>query len=262
MLTGAKAEPAWRGELLQVPDAQAAVAAVERAGPAGRRGAGQGVARREPAARGAGADRGAAAVRTILVAGGVALVLALFGTPLAIRIFTRRGYGQEIREDGPAAARHQARHPARWAATVIVIATAGRVPGRARADQRPDDHVGPAGAVPDDRPGRGRLRRRLHQDLQAAQPRPAQRRQAGRPGRGRRDIRGRGAASPGRVRHHPGRCAPLVPARLRARRSGVLPFVLWIVFHDRRVVERGEPDRRPGRAGHRRGRSWCSPRTC
>jgi len=31
------------------------------------------------------------------------MVLALFGTPLAIRIFSRRGYGQEIREDGPTA---------------------------------------------------------------------------------------------------------------------------------------------------------------
>jgi phospho-N-acetylmuramoyl-pentapeptide-transferase len=41
-------------------------------------------------------------VKTILVSGGVALLLALFGTPLAIRMFTRRGYGQLIREDGPA----------------------------------------------------------------------------------------------------------------------------------------------------------------
>jgi phospho-N-acetylmuramoyl-pentapeptide-transferase len=33
-------------------------------------------------------------VRTILVAAGVATVLALLGTPLAIRMFTARGYGQ------------------------------------------------------------------------------------------------------------------------------------------------------------------------
>ena len=39
-------------------------------------------------------------MKTILVAGAVSLVLALFGTPLAIRIFTRRGYGQVIREIG------------------------------------------------------------------------------------------------------------------------------------------------------------------
>ena len=41
-------------------------------------------------------------MKTILVAGAVSLVLALFGTPLAIRIFTKRGYGQAIREEGPA----------------------------------------------------------------------------------------------------------------------------------------------------------------
>jgi phospho-N-acetylmuramoyl-pentapeptide-transferase len=40
-------------------------------------------------------------VRTILVAAGVSTLLALLGTPLAIRIFRARGYGQEIREDGP-----------------------------------------------------------------------------------------------------------------------------------------------------------------
>ena len=42
-------------------------------------------------------------MKTILVAGGVSLLLALLGTPLAIKIFSRRGYGQLIREEGPAA---------------------------------------------------------------------------------------------------------------------------------------------------------------
>ena len=37
-------------------------------------------------------------MKTIIVAGGVSLILALFGTPLAIRLFRRRGYGQLIRE--------------------------------------------------------------------------------------------------------------------------------------------------------------------
>ena len=41
-------------------------------------------------------------MKTILVAGTVSMLLALFGTPLAIRIFTKRGYGQAIREEGPA----------------------------------------------------------------------------------------------------------------------------------------------------------------
>jgi phospho-N-acetylmuramoyl-pentapeptide-transferase len=38
-------------------------------------------------------------VRTVLVAAAVSTLLALFGTPLAIRIFRARGYGQEIREE-------------------------------------------------------------------------------------------------------------------------------------------------------------------
>jgi phospho-N-acetylmuramoyl-pentapeptide-transferase len=39
----------------------------------------------------------------ILVAGGLALVLSLLGTPVVIRFFRRRGYGQLIRDDGPQA---------------------------------------------------------------------------------------------------------------------------------------------------------------
>ena len=40
-------------------------------------------------------------MRAILYATLIALVCSLAGTPLAVRYFTRRGYGQEIREDGP-----------------------------------------------------------------------------------------------------------------------------------------------------------------
>ena len=42
-------------------------------------------------------------MKTIIVAAGVSMILALFGTPLAIRVLRRRGYGQLIREEGPAA---------------------------------------------------------------------------------------------------------------------------------------------------------------
>jgi phospho-N-acetylmuramoyl-pentapeptide-transferase len=41
-------------------------------------------------------------MRPILVSATVSLLLALFGTPLAIKYFRRRGYGQLIREEGPA----------------------------------------------------------------------------------------------------------------------------------------------------------------
>ncbi|MBR7838748.1 phospho-N-acetylmuramoyl-pentapeptide-transferase [Actinospica durhamensis] len=40
-------------------------------------------------------------MRAVLYATAIALILSLVGTPIAIRMFTRRGYGQEIREDGP-----------------------------------------------------------------------------------------------------------------------------------------------------------------
>jgi phospho-N-acetylmuramoyl-pentapeptide-transferase len=60
-------------------------------------------------------------VKTILVSAGVALILSLFGTPLAIKVFTRRGYGQLIREEGPAHATK--RGTPTMGGTVIVIAT-------------------------------------------------------------------------------------------------------------------------------------------
>ncbi len=61
-------------------------------------------------------------MKTILVTAGVSLILALFGTPLAIKIFTRRGYGQLIREEGPAAHAIKRGTPT-MGGTVIVIAS-------------------------------------------------------------------------------------------------------------------------------------------
>ncbi|HVB46572.1 MAG TPA: phospho-N-acetylmuramoyl-pentapeptide-transferase [Streptosporangiaceae bacterium] len=61
-------------------------------------------------------------MRTIIVSSGVAMIIALFGTPLAIRIFRRRGYGQLIREEGPAAHATKRGTPT-MGGTVIVIAT-------------------------------------------------------------------------------------------------------------------------------------------
>jgi len=40
-------------------------------------------------------------MREILIAGGLALFISLFGTPVLIKILLRRGYGQFIRDDGP-----------------------------------------------------------------------------------------------------------------------------------------------------------------
>ena len=61
-------------------------------------------------------------MKTILLAAGVALLLSLFGTPIAIRVFRRHGYGQLIRDDGPAA-HHIKRGTPTMGGTVIVIAS-------------------------------------------------------------------------------------------------------------------------------------------
>ena len=61
-------------------------------------------------------------MRTIIVSSGVALLLALFGTPLAIGFFRGRGYGQLIREEGPAAHATKRGTPT-MGGTVIVVAS-------------------------------------------------------------------------------------------------------------------------------------------
>jgi phospho-N-acetylmuramoyl-pentapeptide-transferase len=61
-------------------------------------------------------------VKTIIVAAGVSMILALFGTPLAIKLLRRRGYGQLIREEGPAAHLTKRGTPTMGGA-VFVIAT-------------------------------------------------------------------------------------------------------------------------------------------
>jgi phospho-N-acetylmuramoyl-pentapeptide-transferase len=61
-------------------------------------------------------------VKGILVAGAVSLVISLLGTPIAIRLFRRRGYGQAIREEGPAGHATKRGTPT-MGGTVIVLAS-------------------------------------------------------------------------------------------------------------------------------------------
>ncbi len=60
---------------------------------------------------------------------GVAMILALFGTPLAIRIFSRRGYGQLIREEGPAAHLTKRGTPTMGGTVIVVASLIGYVVG-------------------------------------------------------------------------------------------------------------------------------------
>jgi len=61
-------------------------------------------------------------VRGVLVAAAVALFVSLLGTPLAIRLFVRRGYGQLIRDDGPTS-HHTKRGTPTMGGAVLILAT-------------------------------------------------------------------------------------------------------------------------------------------
>jgi phospho-N-acetylmuramoyl-pentapeptide-transferase len=68
-------------------------------------------------------------VKTILVSAAVGMLLALFGTPLAIKIFSRRGYGQEIRDDGPSSHQTKRGTPTMGGTVIVVASLIGYVVG-------------------------------------------------------------------------------------------------------------------------------------
>jgi phospho-N-acetylmuramoyl-pentapeptide-transferase len=61
-------------------------------------------------------------VKAILISAAVSMAVALLGTPVAIRVFSRHGYGQYIREEGPAGHSSKRGTPT-MGGTVIIIAT-------------------------------------------------------------------------------------------------------------------------------------------
>jgi phospho-N-acetylmuramoyl-pentapeptide-transferase len=61
-------------------------------------------------------------MRAILFGGGLALLISLLGTRVAITLFTRWGYGQEIRDDGPTS-HHTKRGTPTMGGVVIILAT-------------------------------------------------------------------------------------------------------------------------------------------
>lgn len=64
-------------------------------------------------------------MRAILFSGGIALLLSLLGTRLAIYQFTKWGYGQEIREDGPTTHRTKRGTPTMGGVAILVAALLG-----------------------------------------------------------------------------------------------------------------------------------------
>ncbi len=61
-------------------------------------------------------------MREILVSGAIALLISLFGTPILIRILTKRGYGQIIRDDGPTS-HHTKRGTPTSGGLIIILAS-------------------------------------------------------------------------------------------------------------------------------------------
>ena len=61
-------------------------------------------------------------MKVILIAGAMALLFSLFGTPLLIRFLAKRGYGQVIRDDGPSS-HHTKRGTPTMGGVVIIVAT-------------------------------------------------------------------------------------------------------------------------------------------
>ena len=155
---------------------------------------------------------------------------------------------------------HQARHPDHGRPGDHPVGGAGLL-------HRQADHPGPAvlvgaaAAVPARRAGHRRLPRRLHQDRHAAQPRPAQQGQDGRPGHRRGDLRGAGADPSRRPRPDPGVPAPLLHPRLRRLHAAGRRRRAADPGDDLRRQQRGEPHRRPRRPGRPAPRRWCSAPT-
>ena len=61
-------------------------------------------------------------MRAILFGGGLALLISLLGTRVAINVFTKWGYGQEVRDDGPTS-HHTKRGTPTMGGVVIIAAT-------------------------------------------------------------------------------------------------------------------------------------------
>jgi phospho-N-acetylmuramoyl-pentapeptide-transferase len=61
-------------------------------------------------------------MRQVLLAASLGLIVTLFGTPVAIRLLVRRGYGQLIRDDGPTS-HHTKRGTPTMGGAVIIIGT-------------------------------------------------------------------------------------------------------------------------------------------
>lgn len=75
---------------------------------------------------------------SILVGAAIALVIALFGTPLYIRLLVRQNYGQYIREDGPTSHLTKRGTPTMGGVVIIFAVVCGYLGGNFLTGKTPD----------------------------------------------------------------------------------------------------------------------------
>lgn len=76
-------------------------------------------------------------MKAILLAGGISLLLSLLGTPAAIRLLVRKGYGQIIRDDGPTSHHTKRGTPTMGGAVVLLSALIGYLAAHLYSGQWP-----------------------------------------------------------------------------------------------------------------------------
>jgi phospho-N-acetylmuramoyl-pentapeptide-transferase len=64
-------------------------------------------------------------MRAILLGGGLSLIISLLGTRFAINVLSRKGYGQEIRDDGPTSHHTKRGTPTMGGIVIVVAAVVG-----------------------------------------------------------------------------------------------------------------------------------------
>jgi len=73
-------------------------------------------------------------VKTIIITGAVSLLVALFGTPLLIRLLRKHGYGQPIRVEGLKSAEIKRGTPTMGGAVMVLAAVIGYIVGHVATD--------------------------------------------------------------------------------------------------------------------------------
>ena len=129
LLAGARRVRSWPGEALAAPDGAAALELLANRLKPARRRTGKGIPRRAPGRCRRCSAGGGRPVKTVLLSAAVSMFIALFGTPLAIKTFSRRGYGQEIRSDGPAGHLSKRGTPTMGGTVIIIASLAGYLIG-------------------------------------------------------------------------------------------------------------------------------------